>query len=134
MTAQKGVAFENLFAFEATRRGLVVARPDGHHLPFDFIVSNSVGRMFRVQVKGTGTKQTSGFTFTTRRGSNRSKRVNYKNEIDVLVGIVETDGDRIFYIIPSSHLGNQSCIRVFPSPNSRAKFEKFRHAWTIFNK
>lgn len=131
MTAEKGIVYENLFAFEASRRGLVVARPDGNHLPFDFIISNN-SKMFRVQVKGTSFKQTSGFTFTTRRGRSKLKRVDYKNEIDVFVGIVEIDGERIFYIIPSEKLGDQSCIRVFPNPKSRAKFEKFRSAWTIF--
>jgi hypothetical protein len=132
MTAEKGLVWENLFAFEATRRGLIVARPDGNHHPFDFIISNNSAKMFRVQIKGTSTPQKSGFSFTTRRGSIRRKRVNYKKEIDVLVGIVERDGDRIFYIIPSEFLGDQSCIRVFPKPSSRAKFEKFRSAWTIF--
>ena len=132
MTSEKGLIWENLFAFEATRRGLIVARPDGNHLPFDFIISNKSSKMFRVQIKGTSSPQKSGFTFTTRRGAMRKKRVNYKNEIDVFVGIVERDGDRIFYIIPSEFLGDQSCIRVFPNPNSRAKFEKFSSAWTIF--
>jgi hypothetical protein len=132
MSTQKGLVFENLFALEASRRGLIVARPDGNHLPYDFIISNNSSKMFRVQIKGTSTPQKSGFSFTTRRGSIRRKRVNYKDEIDVLVGIVERDGDRIFYIIPSEFLSDQSCIRVFPNPNSRAKFEKFRSAWTIF--
>ena len=132
MTAQIGLAFENLFAFEASRRGLVVARPDGNHLPFDFIISNASGKMYRVQVKGTASPQKSGYSFITRRGRSRKKRVDYKNEIDVFVGIVELEGERIFYIIPSENLGDQSCIRVFPNPKSRAKFEKFRSAWTIF--
>ena len=132
MTAEKGLIYENLFAFEATRRGLVVARPDGNHLPYDFIISNSSGMMFRVQVKGTSYRQSSGFTFTTRKGKSRLKRVDYKNDIDALVGIVERDGDRVFYIIPSKELGSQSCVRVFPNPKSKAKFEKFRSAWSIF--
>lgn len=134
MSVEKGLAFENLFAFEASRRELNVARPDGNHLPYDFIVSGKSGKMFRVQVKGTGAKQHSGFTFITRRGKNRKKRVDYSTEIDVFVGIVETGGDRIFYIIPSKNLSDKTCIRVFPHPDSRAKFEKFRHAWTIFDK
>ena len=134
MTSEAGLIFENLFAYEATRRGLNVARPDGNHLPYDFIVSGKSEKLFRVQVKGTKAQQHSGFTFITRRGKNKKKRVDYAKEIDVFVGIVETSGDRFFYIIPSKILDSQSCIRVFPTPESRAKFEKFRHAWTIFDK
>ena len=134
MSVRMGAMFESLFASEAMRRGLDVATPSGHHLPFDLIVSNRDGKLFRVQVKGTSCDQGAGaYKFTTRRGGNNLKRVNYKIEIDVLVGIVEKPGERIFYIIPNNVLGTQKQLKVRPSVASRAKYEKFREAWEIFD-
>lgn len=132
MSVRVGAMFENLFASEALRRGLDVAKPEGHHLPFDLIVSNEGKKLFRVQVKGTSAKQQSGYTFATKRGKRRLKRVNYKTEIDVFVGIVERLGDRVFYLIPSSVLSDRTSIRVFPDPKSKAQFEKYRGAWEVF--
>lgn len=126
--------FESLFASEAMRRGLDVATPSGHHLPFDLIVSNSSGKLFRVQVKGTSCDQGGFYKFATRRGTGTKKRVDYRNEIDVLVGIVERPGDRVFYIIPSSNLGDQLSLKVRPKPTSKGKFEKYRGAWELFEK
>ena len=127
MSVRAGAMFENLFASEALRRNLDVSRPDHHLLPFDLIVSNTKGKLFRVQVKGTSTfSRGGGFSFTTRRG--------FGSEIDLFVGIVERPGDRIFYIIPSDKLSETaSCVRVFPTPKSKAKFEKYRNAWEFFN-
>lgn len=132
MSIRVGAMFENLFASEALRRGLDVAKPEGHHLPFDLIVSNEGKKLFRVQVKGTSAKQKSGYTFATKRGKRRLKRVDYKTEIDVFVGIVERLGDRVFYLIPSSVLSDRTSIRVFPDPKSKAQFEKYRGAWEVF--
>ena len=133
VSVRVGAMFESLFAWEAMRRGLDVATPTAHHLPFDLIVSNQSGKLFRVQVKGTASIQDGKFyKFITRRGQGTKKRVDYRNEIDALVGIVERPGDRVFYIIPSIALGDQLSIKVRPSIASRGKFEKYREAWEIF--
>jgi len=126
--------YESLFTSEALRRGLDVAKPEGHHLPFDLIVSNKGKKLYRVQVKGTQAPQRSGFTFVTKKGKSRIKRVDYRNEIDVFVGIVERLGDRVFYIIPSNALSDRTSIRVFPDPNSKAQYEKYREGWGVFEK
>lgn len=134
MSVRVGAMFESLFASEAMRRGLDVATPSGHHLPFDLIVSNSSGKLFRVQVKGTSCNQGGFYKFATRRGSGTKKRVDYRNEIDVLVGIVERPGDRVFYIIPSRALGDQLSLKVRPSLDSRGKYEQYKGSWEIFDK
>ena len=134
MSVRVGAMFESLFASEAMRRGLDVATPSGHHLPFDLIVSNSSGKLFRVQVKGTSCNQGGFYKFATRRGSGTKKRVDYRNEIDVLVGIVERPGDRVFYIIPSRALGGQFSLKVRPSLDSRGKYEQYKGSWEIFDK
>lgn len=133
MSIRVGAMFESLFASEAMRRGLDVATPSGHHLPFDLIVSNPSGELFRVQVKGTSCDHGGFYKFATRRGKGTAKRVDYKTEIDVLVGIVERPGDRFFYIIPSTILGDQLSLKVRPTNDSKAKYEKYRGAWEIFN-
>jgi hypothetical protein len=133
MSIRVGAMFEALFASEAMRRGLDVSTPTGHHLPFDLIVSNSAGKLYRVQVKGTCSEQGGFYKFATRRGKGTVKRVDYKTEIDVLAGIVERPGDRFFYIIPSHSLGNQLSIKVRPHFDSRAQFEKYKEAWEVFD-
>lgn len=134
MSVRVGAMFESLFASEAMRRGLDVAFPSGHHLPFDLIVSNSSGKLFRVQVKGTSSDQGGFYKFITRRGTGTKKRVDYRNEIDVLVGIVERPGDRVFYVIPSTSLGDQLSLKVRPSFDSSGKYERFKESWEIFKK
>lgn len=138
MSSQLGAMFENLFASEALRRNLNVSRPDHHACPFDMIISNESGKLFRVQVKGTGYKQklnhSFGFTTASRvRGSDNLRRKMKRSEFDLFVGIVEEPGDRIFYIIPASELTKGvTSIRVFPKPDSKAKYERFRNAWSLF--
>jgi len=126
--------FESLFASEALRRGFDVSTPTAHHLPFDVIISNQEGKLYRVQVKGTGCLQGRGaYQFSCRRGNN-TKRINYTKEIDVFVGIVELTGARVFYLIPSSGLTNVKSIKVRPAHDSRGKYEKFREDWSVFKK
>lgn len=135
MSSQKGAMFENLFASEAFRRGLDVSRPDHHSIPFDLIVSNQDGKLFRVQVKGTSSKRDSGFGFSTasRNSGQKERKAMKRRNLDVFVGIVELPGERIFYIIPSEEIEKgRTTLRVFPKYNSKAKYERFRNAWSVF--
>jgi hypothetical protein len=135
MSSQAGAMFENLFASEALRRGLDVSRPDHHSIPFDLIVSNSSGKLFRVQVKGTASRRDSGFGFNTasRNSGQKERRAMKRRNFDIFVGIVELPGERVFYIIPSEQIKKgRTTLRVFPKHDSQAQYERFRNAWSVF--
>ena len=82
----QGELAEILFLHKAASQGLVVAKPWGDNLPFDFVVGMRKGRFVRVQVKSTARRYQRGYRVKcTRTGDQKRYRVG---EIDFLAAYV----------------------------------------------
>ncbi len=131
-----GVYYETCFVTEAMKQGFDVFSPIGDHLPQDFILQNKLGKLFRVQVKGTWNKTTHEKRKTPRykiiAASGSSGKIPIDcNKVDVLAAfIAEHD---TWYLIPCQELRNNLSLWFYPDAvKTKARLEKFKEAWSIF--
>jgi len=128
---QAGTLYESMFKTEALKRGIAVSAPEGDYLPYDVIVDNGK-RLQRIQVKGTGSKQSSGYKVTIGKGNSLSqKKARDKDSFDVLAVVVVANGEHFWYLIPESAIGSNITLKVFLNPDSRGKYEKYKHGWDL---
>src|SRR5207248_1295408 len=105
----RGELAEIRFMLAAAARGLVVAKPWGDSLPFDFLVGR--GKCwYRVQVKLSATRHWRGFHVNCRHSGGR--RVYTARSIDFLVAYIAPV--RIWYVIPVRALHRRKSITVYP--------------------
>lgn len=133
MSANKkaGTLYETLFIAESLSNGLDVSTTVGDYSQYDCIVDNG-SKLHRVQIKGTQYKQTSGYSITTAMGARQSQKNLYAdNAFDFLAALVISKGVRYWYIIPKEAIGSSISVKLYPNPTSKAKYEKFRHAWDL---
>lgn len=121
----KGELAELRFLCAAVARRLVVAKPWGDNLPFDFLVG-SRSRFYRVQVKSTSVRHCRGYHLScfrpgTRRGYRRA-------EIDFVAAyVVPADA---WYIIPCRALRRRKTLTLFPH-RCVGRWERFLDAWSL---
>ena len=131
---KQGSIYEVAFKLEALNHGLDVCPTEGDYLPYDLIVDNKK-ELFRVQVKGTATKQKAKkceYMVTTAMGAKTSQKNRYaENAYDILACCVDTGNARIWYLIPKSEIGSRLSIKLFPNPTSKGQWEKYRHGWDL---
>ena len=134
MSANKraGALYEQMFICESLSRGLDVAATIGDYSQYDCIVDNG-RKLFRVQVKGTACKQSkTGYSITVGMGARSSEKKHYSDDAwDYLAALVLKNGERFWYIIPRSQIKRQLPIKLFPHPQSKARWEKYRHGWDL---
>ena len=132
-----GTYFEQLFICECLSKGLDVSVPIGDYNQYDAIIDTGK-KLLRVQVKGTASKRRdrrNGYSITTGMGAKASEKKRYQqNAYDLLAALVISDGYQHWYIIPRDHVGTNLSIKLFPSPNSKARWEKYRHGWDLICK
>jgi len=129
-----GVLYEYEFFTRALRNNLEVFTPAGDHLPIDCMVVNGAGRVFRVQVKGTGSghqhmRKAKRFKVTAATGREQKTRIDC-TKVDILAVYIEPHD--LFYIIPCLEL---DCIGPWFYPeteNSRGKYETYKENWEPF--
>ena len=121
----KGELAELRFLCAAASRRLIVAKPWGDSLPFDFLVGTA-DRFFRVQVKSTSAPHCRGYHLCCFRPGTRA---GYSGrEIDFLAAyVVPAD---TWYIIPHRALGGRKTITLFPD-RAESSWEHFREAWYL---
>lgn len=123
----QGELVEIRFLLEASLHGLVVAKPWGDNLPFDFLVGRE-GRYWRVQVKSTRQRHCRGYHLSCFRPGKREAYA--ADEIDFLVAYVEPE--QRWYVIPQKACGKRKTLVLFPSqPHNHGQFEGFREAWHL---
>ena len=134
MNKKAGTLYEQMFLVEALSRGLDVSVPVGDYSQYDAIV-DSGGKLIRVQIKGTATERkdrNGAFSITCAMGSKASQKTRYSDSsYDVLAALVVSNGDRFWYIIPRTAVGSNLSIKLFPNPQSKGKWEKYRHGWDL---
>ncbi len=126
-----GTLYEQMFATEALIRGLDVSNTIGDYSPYDCIVDNGK-KLMRIQVKGTQARQQSGFKVTVAKGNSLGQKVaRGPNCFDFMAAVVMTGGDAHWYIVPEAKISSQMTVKFFVNPNSKGKFEKYKHGWDL---
>lgn len=123
----QGELAEILFLHEAASRGLVVARPWGDNLPFDFVVGTRLGRFHRVQVKSTTKRHYRGYRVMCLRAAGRKRY--HPSDIDFLAAYVVPE--RTWYVVPVRAFAPRTAIVVFPTLPPRRRYERYREAWQL---
>ncbi len=121
---EKGEWGEIAFQAKALALGLSVAKPNGDNQPFDFIVTNANGKMFRVQVK-------TGFCLTNSAYPIRCKRHDRAyspNDLDI-VAIYIAPHDA-WYLLPRKAIPPNGFPRFYPHKGEGA-YEKWRNRWSL---
>jgi hypothetical protein len=120
------------FLVRAQRLGFGLAMPWGDSEKCDFIVwARPGGRLFRVQVKGTGRLYRGGYdvqpVYSTR---GRGKKTYTAEDIDVLAAHVIAGEKEIWYLLPVGAIAGVKNLRLFPDLKSRnPRWEGYREAW-----
>ena len=124
----RGELAEIRFLLEAAARGLVVTKPWGDNLPYDFVVGRG-RRWSRVQVKSASTRHSRGYHVSCFRPAGH--RAYRADELDFLAAYVVPEGT--WYVIPVRALASRKTIVLFPSrrPTRGGKFETYKEAWDL---
>jgi hypothetical protein len=113
------------FLCAAASRGLIVAKPWGDDLPFDFLVGTAES-FFRVQVKSTSVVHCRGYHLCCFRPATRDGYS--RRDIDCLAAyVVPADA---WYLIPRHALGGRKTLTLFPGRAGGA-WEHFQEAWHL---
>jgi hypothetical protein len=131
-TTETGDFSEAAFLLKATSLGFAVAKPWSNSERYDFILDNGE-RLWRVQVKCTAYLRARGYDIQPIRAIyGKSKQAYTPEDVDALVAhIVPADA---WYILPIEDCLHKS-LRFYPDiPCPRARFEKYREAWGLFQR
>jgi hypothetical protein len=122
-----GELAEIRFLLTAASSGLVVAKPWGDNLPFDFLAGLGK-RFYRVQVKLSSVRHCRGFHVSCFRPVDRKAYTARETDfIAAYIAPVDT-----WYIIPIRALAGRKTITVYPSqPVSHGEFERYRNRFNL---
>ncbi len=126
-----GELSEAAFMLKATRLGFLVAKPWGDSERYDFIL-DSGDRLWRVQLKCTEAIRAGGYSIQSMHLlPGKVKSVYTAKEIDVLVAhIIPANA---WYILPVEAFEQSKSFRFYPDiAFKRARWEKYREAWHLF--
>lgn len=132
-----GTLFEQKFVVECLTHGLHPHPSIGDYLPHDLIVQNTVGRCFRVQVKGTDTlvknakHRTGRYRITAKAGKTKNRIGIDCMRVDVVSAFVAATNT--WYNIPCTKLASQ-VVWLYPEDDtSKGQYEKYRNRWDVFS-
>ncbi len=122
---------------ELLRRGFVVSIPEGDYVGYDLIADNGKGKLCRIQVKSTNTKQpdSTGYRMNVGRG-NSSKKPYTIADCDFIVCVA----CGAYYIIPVE-VGNSPTITVYPEgpselnlpANYKGRWVQYKARWDLLD-
>ncbi len=124
---QQGELAEILFLHKAASLGLVVAKPWGDSLPFDFLVGRRNGRFWRVQVKSTTVPHYHGYRVMCLRAAGRKRY--HRGDIDFLAAYIVPE--QVWYVVPVRAFAPRTAIVLYPKLPPRRRYEKYREAWGL---
>ena len=130
-TKRRGSQYEAAFVTQALKRGLDILEPVGDYMIYDLMVSNSAGRIQRVQVKGTSSriKNKPGYKVIAASGNLKKVPLN-PDEVDVMAAYVEPCD--VWYLIPVRKLDGGISVYLNPATKVNAKYEVWKEAWNVF--
>ena len=131
-TKRRGSQYEAAFVTQALKRGLDILEPVGDYMIYDLMVSNSAGRIQRVQVKGTSSqiKSKPGYKIVAASGNLKKVPLN-PDDVDVLAVYVEPCD--VWYLIPVRKLDGGVSVYLNPATKVNAKYEVWKEAWNVFH-
>lgn len=137
MNKRSGTMYEFRFFSRILDQGYDLFIPAGDDLPVDCVVQNGAGKLFRVQIKGTGraeTKKRKDPRYKVLAGTGSGSKMSIDcTKVDILCAYVEPVDT--WYIIPCLELNNTLSVWFYPhSGNSNAYTEQFRENWDLFKK
>ena len=130
---KEGAAYEARFTADAIARGFAVLEPAGDYLTYDRVVVNQTGESFRVQVKGTSSRQRGKKSFKVLAATGRGgagKKLLTVDDADVLGVWVAPAG--AWYFIPVAKITSKSVLVSPMDSRSVGKYEPYREAWNVF--
>ena len=137
MNKRHGTMYEFRFFSRILDQGYDLFIPAGDDLPVDCVVQNGAGKLFKVQIKGTGRAETKKrkdprYKVLAGTGSGSKSSIDC-TKVDVLCAYVcPVDA---WYIIPCVELNNSLSVWFYPhSGKTSAHTEKFRENWDLFKK
>ncbi len=128
---RQGEAAEARFLADASARGLIVCRPWGENVQFDFVVQGR-RRFHRVQVKSVWGRPARGHqAYSASVGRGKNIKFAYRpSEVDFVAVWVAPQG--VWYIVPIRAIaGRRRLTLASDHPKSRRLFEKYRDAWPL---
>ena len=130
-----GEVSQAAFLLRAETLGFNLALPWGDSERYDFVVwGREGGRIYRVQVKGTGRLHRRGYEVQpvhSTRG--RGKKRYTKEEIDVIAAHVQPLD--IWYLLPIEKIGRAKSLRFYPDIKSRwPMWEEYREGWEVLGR
>ena len=131
-TKRRGSQYEAAFVTQALKRGLDILEPVGDYMIYDLMVSNSAGRIQRVQVKGTSSqiKSKPGYKIVAARGNLKKVPLN-PAAVAVLAAYVEPCD--VWYLIPLRKIDGGISVYLNPATKVNAKYEVWKEAWNVFH-
>ena len=128
---KQGELAEILFVAKATSQGLVVAKPWGDSLPYDFVVGRK-GHWHAVQVKSTTVRHNWGYRVMCLRAAGRKSY--RRGDMDFLAAYVIPE--QTWYVIPVRAFVPRTAIVLFPNhpPGARRRYERYREAWHLLGR
>ncbi len=129
---RSGYLYEARFAAMCLENDLDPHPCPGGYLRHDYVVTNSAGNCFRVQVKGTNFQNHNGKKprYTVHASWGRGKNPLDCSKVDVFAAHVKKLN--IWYLIPCLRLTGRA-IHLYPDrENSAGRYEKFKENWDCF--
>lgn len=124
---KRGALYEAAFNYYAQRTGAEVFLSQGDHSVVDAVVISEMGKLYRVQIKGTTQTKVVGVKIT----KGKQGKILHENEYDVLA--VYAQAYDAWYLIPSNMVNTRKTLKVFPMfPDSTGQYEVYREHWKIF--
>ena len=114
-----------------------MAKPFGNNERYDVILDRGRRRIWRVQVKASGSVHQHGFAVRACWRTYGKHMPYTSKQIDFLAVVVHgrrTHGRQIWYLIPVRALGGRLTITLYPfgsRQDGHARFEKYREAWNL---
>jgi len=122
-----GELAEAQFIVAATARGFTVSKTFGDSARYDLVVEFR-GRLFRVQVKSTASRDGSRYSIGNATGLRR--RTYDKSDTDFIAAYVFPED--AWYIIPVEALsGRPQRLHLYPHRPNAGTLERFRNAWHL---
>lgn len=126
---KQGEIAEGAFLLECLKKGFTISKPYGDSSKYDFIIDNGK-KLFRVQVKSVGTKDTGKYQNRYRCnasfGNHKAENKYTKNEIDVFACYILPLN--LWYFVPVHNVSGKY-IDLYPNYKSSGKYENFKNNW-----
>jgi hypothetical protein len=122
---KRGEWAELVFAMRAIERGLSLARPWGESSGYDFTVDQG-GRIVRVQVKSTISRQGNGYWRTLKDSKGPYKKGTFEF---VAAYVIPED---VWFVIPEKIVRGMWGVGLYPKLE-RAKYREYQEAWHLLS-